>query len=200
MINIYIGEHDFRRKWDRQRVPPEPLGSRHYAVQYGKTVHGRLNCVPHVRLPLELRTPEGSRSTCFTMVSCAQRRQRPVFIAICMYSTVLGWAPGAKNSHGGPEMTLHALCSRCRRPPVSFGRVCQARLIAIDMRLTPLGVCYVRRLGAIAWATEGYAMFVPLRRCASNGRVCYVRRCGAISQVIVGYAMFVVLEPLRGQR
>ncbi len=113
-------------------------------------VRGRLKFVPCVRLPLEFCAPDDSRSMCFTMCSCAQKRQRPVFIAIRMYLALLGRTPGAKNSPGGLEMMLYALFSCCRRTPVSFEKVCRARLIAIYMLLVPLRGCYVRRVGTIA--------------------------------------------------
>ena len=113
-------------------------------------VHGRLNVVPYFRLPLEFRAPEDSRSTCFMMFSCAQKRQRPIFIAIRMYLALLGWKPGANNSLGGLEMMLYVLFSCGRRTPFSFEKVCRARLIAIYMLLAPLRVCYVRRVGTIA--------------------------------------------------
>jgi len=109
--------------------------------------HGRLNFVPYVRSPLEFCAPEDSRSMCFMMFSCAQKRQRPVLIAIRMYLALPGWTPGANNSLGGLEMMQYALFSCCRRTPFSFEKVCRARLIAICMRLAPLRVCYVRRVG-----------------------------------------------------
>jgi len=112
--------------------------------------HGRLNFVAYVRLPLEFRAPENSRGACFTVFSCAQKRQRRMFIAIRMYLALLGWAPGAKNSLGGLEMMLYALRSRCRRTPFSFEKVCRTRVVTIYLFFAPLKVCYVRCFGAIA--------------------------------------------------